>query len=424
MSLVNESPAKSPFRQAALARLNNPEQLDRLLTVTSARSWIAAVVFLALIAAGIGWSVLGTLSTYVSGRGLFLNEGGRVIAAAAAGSGRLTEVLVAQGDSVQQGEVVARLFAPEARAQLVSATELVTERENELARQRAFSASELAEKRAGFVKRREALRNQRQAARARAASLQTLLGDQTQLLRDKVVTRSAVLQTRAQLDQVLQEASDADVQIAAIDNQELDLAFQGEQRVKNAEFSLGEARRQLAQVVQSNRTVTEVVAPTTGRVEGVDANPGTLINPGQTVLTIETPGPHLELLLFVSIRDGDLVRSGQRVNISPNGTSREEDGTVIGTVREITRFPITPEGIRALVHNEDLIRNFSSQGPAFLAYVKLQPDPSSVSGYAWTSLKGAEEPFSSGSFANADVLVKQQRPIGLVIPTLRRWAGI
>ena len=35
---------RSPFRPAALERLNNPEQLDRLLTVTSARSWIAAFV--------------------------------------------------------------------------------------------------------------------------------------------------------------------------------------------------------------------------------------------------------------------------------------------------------------------------------------------------------------------------------------------
>ena len=424
MSLVGESPPKSPFRQAALARLNNPEQLDRLLTVTSARSWVAFVVFLALIAAALGWSVVGTLSTYVSGRGLFLNEGGRVIAAAAAGSGRLAELLVAQGDSVRKGQVVAHLSSPEGQAQLASATELVAERESELARQRAFSAAELSEKRAGFARRREALRNQRQAAKARAASLQALLSDQTQLLRDKVVTRSAVLQTRAQADQALQEASDADMQIATIDNQELDTVFQGEQRVKNAEFSLTEARRQLAQAIETQRTVTDVVAPTAGHVEAIDANPGSLINTGQPVLTIEVPGPNLEFLLFVSIRDGDLVHAGQRVNISPNGSSREEDGTVIGTVREVTKFPITPEGVRALLHNEDLVRNFSSQGPVFLAYVELRRDPGSVSGYAWTSLKGAEEPFASGSFGDADVLVKRQRPIGLVIPTLRRWAGI
>ncbi|HEX5454132.1 MAG TPA: NHLP bacteriocin system secretion protein [Stellaceae bacterium] len=423
MSLIGESAPKSPFRQAALARLNNPEQLDRLLTVTGARSWIAFIVFLGLIAAAIGWSVMGTLSTYVTGRGLFLNEGGRVVAAAAAGAGRLVELGVAQGDLVRKGQVVARLLSPEAQAQLVSATELVKERENELARQRTFSAAELGEKRAGFAKRRSALRNQQQAARVRAASLQVLLGDQERLLHDKVVTRSAVLQTRAQLDQALQEASDSDAQISALDNQELDAAFQSEQRVKNSEFSLAEARRQHAELVKADHSATEVVAPADGRVEAIDVNLGSLITRGQPILTLETPGEHLEVVLFVSIRDGDLVVRGQRVNISPNGTSREEDGTVIGTIRDITRFPVTPEGIRSLVHNEDLVRSFSSQGPTFLAYVELQRDPKTASGYAWTSLKGAAELLASGSFANADVLVKQQRPIGFVIPTLRRWTG-
>jgi HlyD family secretion protein len=424
MTFVSDQTPKSPFRQSALARLNNPEQLDRLLTVTTARSWIALAVFLALIVTALGWSVFGRLSTYVTGRGLFLNEGGRLVAAAAPGSGTLSVVLVKQGDSVEKGQLVARLVSPEAQTQIVNATELVSEREGELDRQRTFTTAETNEKRAGFARRRADLRRQQEAARARSASLKAKLDDEQRLLRDKIVTRATVLQTTAQVDQIEQEVNNDAAQITLTDNQELDIAFQGEQRIKNAEFNLADARRRLAELTEANRAATEVVAPMTGTVEAIDANIGSLLTRGQPILTVETPGRHLEFVLFVSIRDGDQIEAGEPVNVSPNWTRREEEGTMIGTVREITKFPVTPEGLRSLVQNEDLVRSFSGQGPVFMAYVRLKRDSGTASGYAWTSSKGAEEPITSGGFGSADVMVKRERPIGLVIPTLRRWAGV
>jgi HlyD family secretion protein len=120
----------------------------------------------------------------------------------------------------------------------------------------------------------------------------------------------------------------------------------------------------------------------------------------------------------------DLVAVGQAVRIAPNWTTREEEGTMLGRVREVSKFPVTPQGLGSLLANENLVREFSRIGPVFMVHVRLKRDPATRSGYAWTSSRGAEVYVESGDFAGGEVRVKSQRPISLAIPAVRRWTGI
>ncbi len=53
------------FRQAALERLSSPDQLDRLISLSSPLSWAALAALLVLLAAIVSWSILGTVPTRV-----------------------------------------------------------------------------------------------------------------------------------------------------------------------------------------------------------------------------------------------------------------------------------------------------------------------------------------------------------------------
>lgn len=424
MTLQSETARPGLFRQAALDRINSPEQLDRLLTVTTARSWIALVAVAVLIAAALGWSLIGRLSTYVEGRGLFLREGGNIASAAAPGGGTLERLLVAKGDHVKEDQVVAEIAAPDLEQQIAGLRALVVERENELQRQQSYAAGEIAVKRAALRQREGALGQIQADAGRRAAALKAKLADERRLLADRIVTRSAVLQTQAQLDQALQEAATTRDQIVQLDVQLRDLAFQAEQRVKSAEFELAAARRQLSERAEAYRVGSQVQAPVAGTVDEIQLRAGSLVTRGESIMTIETPGRALEFVLFVPLRDGNKIQPGQSVRVAPNWTVREEEGTMLGRVAEVSKFPITPQGLRALLHNEDLVRDFSRMGPVFIVRVRLKRDPATKSGYAWTSSRGAEVTVESGDFAGGEVLVKSQRPISLAIPALRRWTGI
>ena len=56
---------KSLFRQEAMDKTLSPDELDRLMRVTSPRGWLALIALLALVAAAVAWGVFGTIPVAV-----------------------------------------------------------------------------------------------------------------------------------------------------------------------------------------------------------------------------------------------------------------------------------------------------------------------------------------------------------------------
>jgi HlyD family secretion protein len=65
-----------------------------------------------------------------------------------------------------------------------------------------------------------------------------------------------------------------------------------------------------------------------------------------------------------------------------------------------------------------------AEGPPIQVDVLLIRDPSTPTGYRWSSSRGPSVKISSGTLTQGDVVVKEDRPIRLVIPTLREKLGI
>ncbi|MCE5189409.1 MAG: hypothetical protein LLF75_09570 [Eubacteriales bacterium] len=80
------------FRKVAMERLSSPENLDQVMRVVPARSWIALVCLFVFAATAAAWACFGEIVTQVEGRGLLLQESGsaagKVVAALSAGDGQ------------------------------------------------------------------------------------------------------------------------------------------------------------------------------------------------------------------------------------------------------------------------------------------------------------------------------------------------
>jgi hypothetical protein len=96
------------YRKAALERLSSPDQLDRLVRVTTPMGWVALLSLGVLAVAFMAWALFGSVATEVRGEGVLLRPGG-VSRLSAAAEGVVEEVRVDDGAAVQRGEVVARL---------------------------------------------------------------------------------------------------------------------------------------------------------------------------------------------------------------------------------------------------------------------------------------------------------------------------
>src|SRR4051812_16788438 len=100
------------FRKISLDRLSSPEQLDQVMQVTNPRGWIALAAVGLLLLTAVVWGVTGSLAEKVGGRGMLVKSGG-VLEVVSNAPGRVTDVAVAVGDSVTEGQVVAWVAQPE-----------------------------------------------------------------------------------------------------------------------------------------------------------------------------------------------------------------------------------------------------------------------------------------------------------------------
>jgi hypothetical protein len=62
----------SIFRKESLERLSSPEQLDQLMQVVNAKSWIPLAALGSLVFLALGWSVVGRIPITAIGRGILV----------------------------------------------------------------------------------------------------------------------------------------------------------------------------------------------------------------------------------------------------------------------------------------------------------------------------------------------------------------
>ena len=112
------------------------------------------------------------------------------------------------------------------------------------------------------------------------------------------------------------------------------------------------------------------------------------------------------------------------VLVSPSTVQREEYGSLKGTVESVSAFPVSQEGMIAVLQNRNLVQTFSEEGAPYSGRVLLVPDPTTASGFAWTSPKASGEALTSGTLASVEIKVESQAPITLVVPLLKKTFGL
>lgn len=416
--------AKTIYRKTAIDRLSSPEQLDRLVPLTRTNSWMALTMLLAMIVIACIWSVVGSLPSRVSGNGILLTGGGRVFTALAPYDGVLEEITVAVGDTVAANQVVARLSQRDLEIEFKSAAASMNELKAELDRVTAAVANQ-QDLRVAAIERQMANTTARiKRVEERLAEALQRYKDEQDLLNLRFSTNTRLAERLARVDQVRNELSELRQSLADLEVSRFDNNTAGIQQVEAARRQYADAQRRVSTLESRLTRESEVRSPSAGRVTEVQAAPGEVIGVGRPVATFESFGVGLELALYLPPEYGKSVKPGMNVQISPTTAKQEEYGTIVGTVRSVSNFPSTTDGMMAVLRNMELVRQFSVSGPPYRATVALEADPHSASGYRWTSDRGGELELHSGTLAKAEVTVRTQRPIELVIPLLRWWTGI
>jgi len=180
-----------------------------------------------------------------------------------------------------------------------------------------------------------------------------------------------------------------------------------------------EARQRVAQL-----DVHSLYSTYAGRVLEVFVHEGSAVERGTILLTVEPPSSKLEAVIYVPVGDGEKVEPGMQVDLVPSTAKKSEFGYLLGTVTRVGRFPASHKAMLRLLENEELVQELTQESACLQIWAELVPDRTTASGYRWSSSKGPPAPLYSGTPCRARITVREQRPIRLLVPTLRDLLGL
>jgi len=140
--------------------------------------------------------------------------------------------------------------------------------------------------------------------------------------------------------------------------------------------------------------------------------PITTIGTGILVLS---PSNKLVGITYFERGEGERIQPGMTIVIIPDTTRSERIGGLVGRVTEVSKPPIT---------TLEMIRQGADADASQLQMVpikvqaELERDPSTVSGYRWSSVSGRRLTVNPGVTTTARVTVESRAPITFVFPFL------
>lgn len=415
-----DSPS-SPFRQAALDRLSSPEQLDRLLVVTSKTLWSTLLGVCLLVGTVLAWSVFGRIPVTVDGSGLLLSADG-VREVEALGGGVVEALPFRVGQLVDTGVVIARIRQPLLEQQVAQDRERVKVLREERAQRASFVGTSLALEQRRLAAEQADLERQQRAIAERVRFFETRLVAEREAKELGLVTDAALQLGVQNLEGARSDLGGNRLALQSNAIRRLEIANGGTERVAEVDARLREAERQLAAVERQFAEARAVVSPYRGYVRELRTSVGQLVPAGQALLTIELAGVPLQAVAFVS-NDGKRIEPGMEVRVAPSTVQREEYGYLVGRVKSVSTQPMTLAGMTSTLGNDILVQQLAAQGALFMVEIALVPDAATPSGFRWSSRRGPPVRVGSGTTVGVSVVVTRRRPIELLLPFLRSAFG-
>ena len=173
----------------------------------------------------------------------------------------------------------------------------------------------------------------------------------------------------------------------------------------------------LARILPNEGAETDVVSLFDGRVDQILIEKGMLLERGQQVAVIKKGNQPLQAFVFLAGGQGKQLKKGMQVHVLPSTVEAEEVGYIQGEVTSVSKFPVTEVEMLLLLENQSLVDTLRTGGGQHRVDVKLLRDPSTPSGFKWSSSQGPPFAITRGTLCTATFVLDEERPVNLVLPS-------
>lgn len=409
------------FRKEVLDRLASPEQLNTILQVTDAKTWLALLACALVVATAIVWGIFGSVPNRVHASGILIHSAG-LADVVAVGNGQIIGLDVEVGDQIRKGDVIARVAQPEIVAQIEALRANVVELRAGFEKSRRLGTQDEQLRQSVSSSERVSLQGAIAANRMQERELEQRVLTQQELLKKGLVTQESLLGLRQQLRTTQNSVQQLQAELQRSSADVFTVQRANQTSIQADTLRIQETERQIGLLLERLQAQSRIMSPHAGRVVELRATVGDVLAPGTAIVSLERTADKgsLEALLYVDSRLGKRVQPGMRVKLSPSVVKRERHGVLIGEITGVEGFSSTRLGMMRVLHNESLVDAFLAETAAapMALRAKLERDDHTPSGYRWSSGAGPDLVLSSGTRLDADITTSTQHPIALVFTIL------
>ncbi len=188
-----------------------------------------------------------------------------------------------------------------------------------------------------------------------------------------------------------------------------------------------EVERTIAQTKQQIEERSQIRSSQSGCILSVSSTVGQVVSPGTRLGTLQpqaTGETQITSVVYFDVKDGKRIKSGMKMQITPDTVKRERFGGIVATVKSVSPYPVTSSTVATKVGNAELAETLTNKTAKVEVVASLLEESSNTSGYHWSSSKGPDMKLTPGTTTAVRVKVEEQAPITFLLPFLREWSGI
>ena len=375
-----------------------------------------------LLVAAIIWGIFGRIPEKVNGAGLLINSSDLMSVTYSYG-GTIKNVFLESGMEVQKGQIIARIEREDLLESIQVANlklEILQQTYDTstplITRQVDMTDEMLAKSEKDFQTQIVNVSNQLDTAKRKEKTMKELFDD-------GLITEMEYLETRKEVLSMEMQKQSAEQQLLNAGVNRVKTSSDLKQEKMNLQHQIDEAKKQLEIAQRNYQIATKIVSPVAGKIYEVSVARGSYVAPGSTVAIVEpylTDGETLRAVMYFPVKDGKRVKRGMNIAVIPTTTKQEEYGFIQGIVTSVSDFPVSPQYLQTVMQNPVLAQSFTAESSPIEVRISMVPDPTTETGFKWSSSRGPNDTLTPGISTTGFVIVRSQRPIEMIVPLIKK----
>jgi len=407
------------FRDEALDYISTPNDVNKIISIVGAGTWLLIVVFFAIVGLALGWLFYGSIPVTLQGQGILIPKGGVFKTVRSSdGLNIIKDLPVKIGQIVEKDQVIAVLDNPETTKAIVVRTKYIDDLKKKRDDLRKDAVKSIQEKTANYENQKKIIEDGLKTKTDYQKGLEENLEKQRMFLKKGYARQQNVLDVESQINAVKEETFREKEKLVQLEKALIVDRESWSQREREIDFKLMDEERGLEDLKTRQETISTIKSPLTGKVIAIQHKARDNVNTNEPLVTlVQGDENQLEGLIYLNPLEGKEVKVGMEVYMIPAHLEKEQVGYIQGKVADVSPYPETMSSLMSTLQNEELVKKFEEPSPPISVRISIVNDPQKDKNSI------AHFKFSPGTWIYGRVIVKHHSPFSILIPAIKKLVG-